>query len=457
MSSFENATFAASFQEEFRISMASSAQVSVEDVTIIEIKSGSVVVSSEVACSSEEAANSFSLQLTEEVATVFSDSFFDDFGDVESENVATLVYYSPSPPPSSIGEVSSPDDNGATSSASAMPGIIAGTAAGFILLVAAALFVMRRRRLQDKGESEEAAKETQMISKAAAEVDTKYTKMGNPLFAATEENGPRQTRSALTINPIASNIEDQGAAAIPGASEAFLEADAGTEPRGHESLTTRESRARSDGRFQLVRGSQEAITQAFAKAQDRPRGASVQQEPIRKTSAVSDNGSLVSIVPNPALRKHSGSSLVTVPVGTGALATGVTNNPLHASQSVHMNEALDREIQESLVTPRPEAPRPTVVSRKEGRISRLNISSGPSSLQNDLPLSTDNPLLEEQEVVREEAFSTDNPLIAQQKDAPTKGDRKKKRNTVSRLVNIRDIIKGHEEEIRHRNSDVDLR
>ncbi|KAK3235699.1 hypothetical protein CYMTET_54119 [Cymbomonas tetramitiformis] len=476
MSSFDNATFAASFREEFRSSMAASAQVSVEAVTIIEIKSGSVVVSSEVACSSEEAAGAFSLQLTEEVGTVFSDPYFDDFGDVESENVATLVYYSPSPPPSSIGEVSSPDDGDATSSASAMPGIIGGMAAGFILLAAAALFVKHRRRLQSKGVSEEPTKETQMSSKADAEVDKKYTKMGNPLFAETEENERRQSLSSLTINPIASS-EEQGAAAVPGASEAFLEefsTDAGMEPTRRASGATRESRAPSEGRFRLAHGSQEAITQAFAKVHNRPRGKSVEQERLRATSTVSDDGSLVSIVPNPVLRKHSGSSLSAVPVGTGAVAAGVTTNPLHASQTVLVNEDLDREIQESLVTPKPEAPRP-VVSRKEGRLSRLNLSSvaSPAPTQRDSAFSTDNPLVPQQEDVTEAAFSTgnplvaeqdvteaafstDNPLIAQQKEAAAKSARKEKRKTVSRLVNIRDIIKGHENEIRHRNSDVDL-
>eukprot|EP00854_Cymbomonas_tetramitiformis_P030653 gene30653-38367_t len=90
INSFSNETFAASFNSAFRDQMAKTANVSWEYVTILEISSGSVAVSTIVhfTISSSGSADIFKDQVLSEPDSMFQDQSFSSWGAVTSSKVS---------------------------------------------------------------------------------------------------------------------------------------------------------------------------------------------------------------------------------------------------------------------------------------------------------------------------------------------------------------------------------
>eukprot|EP00854_Cymbomonas_tetramitiformis_P013180 gene13180-15572_t len=99
----------AKFKLDYCKEVAQDAGVSIDQVTVLSIKSGSVVVESRVEFASEEDATTFESTVNEDNPNVFSDTFTTTYGDVTIDKVSVAEVETSSPPPSTSSSQSEED------------------------------------------------------------------------------------------------------------------------------------------------------------------------------------------------------------------------------------------------------------------------------------------------------------------------------------------------------------
>ncbi|KAK3270748.1 hypothetical protein CYMTET_20870 [Cymbomonas tetramitiformis] len=109
ISYFTDADNEAKFKLDYCKEVAQDAGVSIDQVTVLSIKSGSVVVESRVEFASEEDATTFESTVNEDNPNVFSDTFTTTYGDVTIDKVSVAEVETSSPPPSTSSSQSEED------------------------------------------------------------------------------------------------------------------------------------------------------------------------------------------------------------------------------------------------------------------------------------------------------------------------------------------------------------
>lgn len=121
ISYFSDAEKKAKFERDYCTEVARDAGVSDDQVQVLSITSGSVVVESRVEFVTEEAAVAYESSVNEADSTVFSDDFTSTYGDVTIDRVSVAKVETSSPPPSTStrrtnthSEEDQEDDDGET-------------------------------------------------------------------------------------------------------------------------------------------------------------------------------------------------------------------------------------------------------------------------------------------------------------------------------------------------------